>query len=106
MLRRIHGDEIGNLITGTRRPGNGHAAELVRRREHLRIGIDFHDVVITGDRPVRSILTLRAVMHRRFIPQPLEIGIRELLFEQVWVRDIQLFEGNIVWIDIRIRGDA
>jgi hypothetical protein len=45
---------------------DGDAAERRRRREHRMIGLDVHDVVVFGDRPIRPEHAVLAVMHGIF----------------------------------------
>ena len=72
VARLVHGDEA--FAAQVRRDvADGDAAERSRRREHRMIGLDVHDVVVFGHRPIRPEHAVLAVMHRVFPAQPVEI---------------------------------
>ena len=89
----IHGDET--LAAQIRRDvANGDAAERSRRREHRMVGLDVHDVVVFGHRPIRPEHAVLAVMHRVFPAQPVEIRPERVGLEQLRMADVEITEWN------------
>ena len=91
VARLVHGDET--LAPEIRRDvADGDAAERGRRREHLMIGVDGHDVVVARHRPVRAEHRLLAVVDRVFLAQPVEIRPVRVGAEQLGMAGIELLE--------------
>jgi hypothetical protein len=53
------------------------------------IGLDLHDVVVFGHRPIWPEHRVLAVMHRRFPAQPVEIRPERIGLEQLGIGDIE-----------------
>ena len=73
VLRRIHGNEAGTPEIH-RQVAQHDAAHQRVGRKRLLIGIDRHDVAVTGHRPVGAVDAVRAPVHRIFPPQAFEPG--------------------------------
>ena len=69
-------------------------AQLGFGRERLVVGVDCHDVVELGHRPVWTDAAFSAVVDRILAPQAFEKEPDGILLEQAWVRDIDLRQGN------------
>src|SRR5258708_39406768 len=54
------------------------------------IGLDVHDVVVFGHRPVGAEYTVLAVMHRLFLAQPVEIGPERIGPKQFGIAGLEL----------------
>ena len=93
VARLVHGDET--LAAQVRRDvADGDAAERCRRREHRMVGLDVHDVVVFGHRPIRPEHAVLAVMHRLFPAQPVEIRPERIGLEQFGMADVEITERN------------
>ena len=90
VLRRIFLNEHRQveLRIGIGAAAEADAADLRIGREDLVIRVGMHDVGELRQRPIRAELTLRAVMHRRFVAQPLEIRPHRVGLEQRRVTDV------------------
>ena len=73
---------------------DGDAAERRRRREHRMVGLDVHDVVVFGHRPVRPEHAVLAVMDRVFLAQPVEIRPERIGAKQFGIAGIELLERD------------
>ena len=73
MPRRVHRDETRPLIFRLD-VAQHDAAEFEIGGKNRRVGIDMHDVVVSGHRPVIADRAGRTEMDRLFGAQPLEIG--------------------------------
>ena len=58
------------------------------------VGIDRHDVVVLGHRPVRAEHAVLAVVDRVFLAQPLEVGPELVSFEQFGIADVEFVERH------------
>ena len=58
------------------------------------IGLDVHDVVVFGHRPVRPEHAVLAVMHRVFLAQPVEIRPEGIGPKQFGIAGIEILERN------------
>ena len=58
------------------------------------IGLDLHDVVVFGDRPIRPEHAVLAVMHGVFPAQPFEIGPERIGMKQFGIARIELLERD------------
>ncbi len=89
VARLVHGDET--LASEVRRNvADGDAAERRRRREHLMVGVDRHDVVVARHRPVRAEHRVLAVVDRVFLAQAVEIRPVRVGAEQLGMAGIEL----------------
>ena len=79
--RLIHRDETRPVVA-RRHVADRDAAERDIRGEHAVIGIDMHDVVIFGDRPIGLDRRVGAIVHRLFLAQPLEPRPQRIVLEQ------------------------
>jgi hypothetical protein len=93
MARLVHGDEAFAAQIG-RHVADRDAAERGRRREHRMIVFDVHDVVVPGHRPIRTEHAVLAVVHGRFLAQPVEIRPEGIGPEQFGVAGIELVERD------------
>ena len=87
MLGRVHGDEHGQRAFAPDLIGDGDTA---RRGERLVVGVDRHDVVVFGDRPIGPELVLLRVVNRIF-------GAQSLKHRPV---GIGLEEGRLGWVQL------
>ena len=67
-------------------------------------GVYFHDLLVATDGPVGPGLCLRAKMHRRLVPQPLEPGLVNVGGEQVRIGYIEGIQWNTIGVDIDLLG--
>jgi hypothetical protein len=58
------------------------------------IGLDVHDIVVFGDRPIRPKHAVLAVMHGVFLAQPVEIGPERIGTKQFGIAGIELLERD------------
>src|SRR6476661_5144834 len=58
------------------------------------VGLDVHDVVVFGHRPIRPEHAVLAVMHRVFAAQPVEIRPERVGLEQLRMADVEITEWN------------
>ena len=82
MPRLIHRDEARPVVA-RRHVADRDAAKAGVRGEDAVIGVDMHDVVVFGDRPIGLDRRVGAVMHRLFLAQPLEPGPQRIVLEQL-----------------------
>ena len=93
VARLVHGDEA--FAAQVRRDvADGDAAKRRRRREHRVVGLDVHDVVVFGHRPIRPEHAVLAVVHRVFPAQPVEIRPERVGLEQLRIADVEIAERN------------
>ena len=59
-------------------------------------GINRHDVVVLGDRPVRAEHAVLAIVDRVLLAQPFEVGPELVVLEQGGVADVELIERDRV----------
>ena len=79
--RLVHGDETRPVVT-VRDVADGDSAQPDIGGEDAVGGIDMHDVVVLGDRPIWLDRRIGAVVHRAFVAQPLEVGPQRVVAEQ------------------------
>ena len=91
VVRLVHGDEAGAAKLH-RLVADRNAAECGGRREHRVVGLDVHDVVVLGHRPVRTEQAAAAVVDRRFLAQALEVGPEGVVAEQFGIADVEVLE--------------
>src|SRR3982751_2584157 len=58
------------------------------------VGLDVHDVVVFRYRPVRPEHAVLAIMHRRFLAQPVEIRPEGIGTKQFGIARIELLERS------------
>ena len=75
-------------------------AEFIVGRHPLVVGVDFHDVLVTGDGPERSVVARGAVMHRCFLAQAREIGADHIVLIETWIAHVDACERN----GVRVHG--
>ena len=97
VARRVHGDEIAPRAILERNP-----AVFRIRGKHRVVGVDLHDVVEPGDRPIGPPARFRAIMHGVLAPQAREIRADPVLAKQRGIADVDLVERNRMRIG---RGD-
>ena len=101
VARRIHGDEARPAQVGAR-VADGDAAQRRVRRKHLIIGVDGHDVLVAGHRPIGPELAVVAPVHRRLAPQAFEVGPEAVGQEQVRITGVKIFQRHRVGIGPRL----
>jgi len=95
VARLVHRDEA--LAAQIRRHvADRDAAERCGRGEHRMVGLDVHDVVVAGDRPVRPEHRVLAVMHRILAAQPVEIRPEGIGLEQLGMAGIVVRQRQCV----------
>src|SRR5215216_817292 len=83
MLWLVHRNEARPVIAD----GGVADVDAANRRvggEDAVIGVDMHDVVIFGHRPIGLDRRVGAVMHRLLLAQPLEPRPQRIVLEQLW----------------------
>ena len=70
------------LVVARRHVADRNAAEARLGREDAVIGVDMHDVVVSGHRPIGLDRRVGAIMHRLFLAQPFEPGPQRVVLEQ------------------------
>src|SRR5690606_14867832 len=80
--------QIGRYIS------DRNAAKRCSGGEDGMVGLDFHDVVILGHRPVRTEHAVLAVVHRVFFPKTLEVGCKGKILKQFGVTGIHVLERH------------
>src|SRR3546814_16432882 len=73
---------------------NGDTAELCLRRKDFVVGVDSHDIVELGDRPVRPNIAFAAIVDRLLFAQPVKIQADRVLLKKTRPCDINFVDRN------------
>jgi hypothetical protein len=89
--RLVHCDEA-RVVIARRHVADRNAAERDVGGEDAVIGVDMHDVVVLGDRPIGLDRRVGAVVHRLFLAQPFEPRPQRVVLEQSWRARVKFAE--------------
>ena len=89
--RLIHRDEA-RIVVARRHVTDRDAAECRVGGEDAVVGIDMHDVVVFGHRPIGLDRRVGAVVHRLFLAQPLEPRPQRVVLEQSWRTGMKILQ--------------
>ena len=103
MFWRVHGDEHRQRIHVRLPTCDIDTALGVVRREPLVIGVDRHDVVVFGDRPIGTELVFGAVMDRIFGAKALKDRPHGVGLEQRRLRRVELLKRQRIGLGPRLR---
>ena len=98
--RLIHRDEA-RIVVARRHVADRDAAERGVGGEDAVVGVDMHDVVVLGDRPIGLDRRIGAVMHRLFLAQPLEPGPQRVVLEQSWRTGMKILQRRRIGLFAR-----
>ena len=105
VLRLVHRDEARSAIVH-RRVAQRDAAHQRVGRVDLLAGVDLHDVLVPGHRPVRAVHAVLAPVYRVVAAQALEIRIPDVILVQPRLAHVDLVERNRIGVFARVDTDG
>jgi hypothetical protein len=99
--RLVHGDEAVAAVVRLD-VLDADAAELDVGGKDRVIGLDMHDVLVLGHRPVRTDAAQGTVVDRRFLAQPFEIRPHRIRAEQLRTAHVDVLERHRIGFAARV----